>query len=724
MTNVTLRPAQAASPGLWQPSTGPFALGLGEYLVRSQQLRTSADYDRVRTEASRILGQALPPGTPAGSRTGVVIGYVQSGKTMSMATVASLARDNQFRLFIAISGTTENLGKQSRDRFQRDLRGGAGAGGSWEMWWNPTQVRARDLQRFVTDWRDPRLDEQDRPALFISVMKNHSHLNNLAQLLASANLNGLNALIIDDETDQASLNTRPTGPTASTTHQRLQALRQALPKHTYLQYTATAQAVFLISLLDMLTPEFADILQPGEDYTGGSAFFIERNDLVDSIPSSDLPANVTGTLDPPPSLVKALRFYFLGVAAETMKPAHERLDSHRSMLVHPDRLRDVHPPYQDWIERIQARWADIFRRDDTDQEREELVGEFTEAYESLQRSTNGALPALADLCRRMAVDLGRVRVTVVNSDTGSEVEWDNAFAHILVGGEKLSRGYTVKGLTVTYMPRGPGTWTADTVQQRARFFGYKRKYLGFCRVLLHSDVEDIYREYVEHEEHLREAVLAHRGRPTRDLRRTFVLDSRFQPTRRNVLSEPFFRIQTGASRWFKQSEPHITERLDDNRGLVRKFLEQVPFKPHPKHDQVKVGDMVPLTSLLALLNEYSFSPEEALEAYPLLWAIRRFSAENASAGARILLMGKDVRERSLRADDSTINIHQGASSAGSDSYPGDAAIREDTGVTLQVSWIRVVRDGDKAVLADSVPALAVYLGRDIAPTDWIIQPKT
>ena len=67
----------------------------------------------------------------------------------------------------------------------------------------------------------------------------------------------------------------------------------------------------------------------------------------------------------------------------------------------------------------------------------------------------------------------------------------------------MDRGFTVEGLTVTYMPRGLGIGNADTVQQRGRFFGYKQSYMGLCRVFVGPDVRRAFRDYVEHEEDVR-----------------------------------------------------------------------------------------------------------------------------------------------------------------------------------------------------------------------------
>ena len=99
----------------------------------------------------------------------------------------------------------------------------------------------------------------------------------------------------------------------------------------------------------------------------------------------------------------------------------------------------------------------------------------------------------------------RTRVLEVNARVRRTppVDWRGAYGWILVGGQAMDRGFTVEGLTVTYMPRGIGVGNADTVQQRARFFGYKRSYLGYCRLYLEQRTLSAFQSYVEHEEDIR-----------------------------------------------------------------------------------------------------------------------------------------------------------------------------------------------------------------------------
>lgn len=698
----------------WEPKEGRYTSALANHLVKSRQLESLETFRRVADEAGRVLGQCLKPGLPDGRRTGLVIGYVQSGKTMSMTAVSAQARDNHFRIVIVISGTTDILHDQSAGRFERDLRSSVPIDSPrWLMWRNPTIGRdGLELARKVSEWRLEGFPEEQQQPVFITVMKNHAHLRNLEALLASVNLHGIDALIIDDEADAASLNTRPRTPTPSTTYARLRDIRSRLPKHTYLQYTATAQSLMLISLLDMLSPDFADTLGAGDDYTGGRDFFDGTRDLIVQIPDRELPAQISGDIQPPDSLLSAMRFFFLASAAS---PKNEN-DPFRSMLVHPDRLKGVQNPYFDWVSAIKDRWADILRRPPQDEEQQALFVSFQAEYNELVR-TAGSLPPLVNLLRSVAIDVGRTQVAKVNTD-GSEVNWENGTLHILVGGQKLDRGYTVKGLIVTYMPRGPGMWTADTIQQRARFFGYKRPYLRFCRVFLHGDLIELYEDYVEHEESLRERVEKFHGRPTRELRRAFILDPSFEPTRKNVLTEPYFRKRTG-NRWFKQASPHVVADVAANHARLDRFLSQYKLTGHPKFPQHQMVTNVPLDKVLTLLGDHAIAPEETLDLQVVVFHLLRIQKDHPETKVTVLKMS--ATERRVRDDEEdSIELHAGPSKTTGTGAHSD--IFDPDHITLQAYQLKVLgRKGE--TLADKVGAVAIRIPPAFGVLSWLVQPK-
>ena len=217
----------------WEPVVGRVTTALRENLLATGALPDPGAADTVIREGYSILSRCVAPTATAEARIGLVCGYVQSGKTMSMTAVSALARDNRYRIVIFLSGITTNLLDQNRERLEESLRD-ASSQYAWHMVANPKcgQERAR-LESLVQEWCNPDYQEEDLQTLFITVMKNHRHLANLAELLESVDLSRVPALVFDDEADQASLNTRPNARDASTTYRNIAAVRAALPHHTY-----------------------------------------------------------------------------------------------------------------------------------------------------------------------------------------------------------------------------------------------------------------------------------------------------------------------------------------------------------------------------------------------------------------------------------------------------------------------------------------------------------
>ena len=370
--------------------------------------------------------------------------------------------------------------------------------------------------------------------VLIPVMKNARHLDNLSALLARLRLRGVPALIIDDEADQATLNNEVQRGTQSATYRRILALRGLVPHHTFLQYTATPQALLLINLIDVLSPAFADVLTPGPMYTGGRQFFERDMDLIREIPIADIPTPANVLRGAPPSLLAALRTFWLGVAAGILDGAR----GNRSMMVHPSQRTPQHADYHQWVLAVKNQWADVLASSEDDPDRQALIEAFRASYEDLARTADD-LPAFEEIASRLGEALRETIVTQVNAARGRtpQPDWRQFYSHIVVGGEVLNRGVTVEGLTVSYMPRGPGNRQADTIQQRARWFGYKADYLGYCRVYLSDQMRRLYAAYVDHETRLRAQLSEFRqtGQELRNWRRAFFLDPGFRPTRNQVI---------------------------------------------------------------------------------------------------------------------------------------------------------------------------------------------
>src|SRR5262249_42263439 len=170
-------------------------------------------------------------------------------------------------------------------------------------------------------------------------------------------------------------------------------------------------------------------------------------------------------------------------------------------------------------------WASALGAGERDPDRLEVIEDFRRAYDELQR-TERNLPGFDEIVQKLPRALRNTTVIEFNTrgrPKTPEINWRNAEGWILVGGQAVDRGFTVDSLTVTYMPRGMGTGNADTLQQRARFFGYARArgYFGLCRVYLEQAMRTAYEDYVEHEELMRGELrrVAGRGESIRCCRR-------------------------------------------------------------------------------------------------------------------------------------------------------------------------------------------------------------
>ena len=716
--------------GGWQPIVGRETHEFLAHVV------PEASRNDVRDAAASILSRGISPGDGVGRETGLVVGYVQSGKTMSFETVTALARDNGFQMVIIMTGTSNPLLDQSTGRVRRDLRLDVpNRPRNWVHFQNPDDddSTVQTLRDVFEDWRDEATPDDYGRTVLVTVLKHHQRLGNLTALVRAVDMDGVPVLVIDDEADQASLNTEVVQGEESTTYHRLMALRDALPLHSYLQYTATPQAPLLVSIVDALSPNFVEVLMPGDSYVGGRDFFSENQDLVRTIPPIDVPTNANPLAEPPDSLLNALRVFMVGVAAGLMQEGNH---GNRSMLVHPSHRTAQHQEYYNWVREIFEEWKSILSLPETDPDRQELIEELHEAYNDLAETLDGDLRPFEDLADTFRFAFRRTRLLEVNARGGRtpEVDWGSAYGWILVGGQAMDRGFTVEGLTVTYMPRGIGVGNADTVQQRARFFGYKREYLGFCRVYLERGTHDAFGRYVEHEEDMRRQLLTIRdsGDSLNDWKRAFVLDEALRPCRHNVLEFDYIRGRYSDA-WVA---PRVVQPSDavlqSNRQTVENFIAATDFvadQGHPDRTPTQRHDVAAGLSLRDVLEQLLVpvritSSRDSQRITGLLLQLSRALDEDPHELCTIYRMSPATgRQRGVDANGEVTNLFQGEAPVNPPArrgqiYPGDSAIREDNQVSVQIHVLRLTRDGN--TVRENVPVLAVWVPARLA-VGWIDQ---
>jgi hypothetical protein len=707
-----------------QPTITSFPIVQGERTADLLSRFTKLDNDErenLLNETTSILSQCNNPIETVGSTTGITIGYVQSGKTMSFTTLTALAIDNGFRILIYFAGIKNNLLEQTTKRLKKDL------------------LTESDNSRFFKVYQSPSIKTNGhndikgalklnrKPAILITVLKHTKHICELTEIFKTIEvreaLGNNGVLIIDDEADQASLNTYARKNSKSedweddefsSTYSSILDLRASLPNHSYIQYTATPQAPLLINIMDLLSPKFHVVLTPGKAYTGGKTFFEENTDLIKTIPDLEVYHHKHNPLSEcPQSLIEALQLFLMGTAIVVNIQEKENF---LSMMIHADREQDASKKFYNWVSNIIDNWSNRLGLPDNDPSKIELVTEFYNNYEdAIKRIENP--PTFEEVMGEVSQVLLDTNLELVIQGS-REIDWSNATSHILVGAEMLNRGYTVEGLAVSYMPRySISKSNADTIQQRCRFFGYKRNYLDSCRVYLPLDSILEYRDYVEHEEIMRNVL---KENTLETVEQLLILNGSMNPTRSNVLSVDVVSHKLNGWR-----QMNALQHIDENISFVADFLSNQTFKEYKNYGtddrnhryvKLEIGKVIEFLKDFKIMNM-----PDALRKSSTIQYLRYLAEKNDIKEAYIFEMSyaydiSKSKGTSLIESKGGLklnNIFSGRSTSGKEVYPGDKGIRFEDSLCIQIHKIKVKHTSmqwDKKVLY----TLGIYYPEDFA----------
>jgi hypothetical protein len=708
----------------WVPVIGTATTSFIQRTVANGFSETAAA--SVIGEAREILGNCVDPQSTPKQTALLAVGRVQSGKTLSFTTVTSLARDNGYGVVVLLTGTTGNLKTQSENRLRRDLQLGVlQSHTTWTHLSNPSVANKAALDQAVSAWRAHKQGQKAKkqPTLIITVLKHHKRLSALADVMSLINLSDIPVLVIDDEADQATLNTKAASnlrkglSDESGTYASIANLRDALPFHSFLQYTATPQANLLMAIADRLNPNYAKVLTTGDAYTGGEFFFAEKTDLLREIPEDEEEFDDT---EVPESLQEAVRSFLLVCAVAEAEDALVN----RSMLIQASQYRERHDVYADWVQGLLLSWRDLISDHESTTE-----ASFEATWRDLKKTWQ-EIPPFDHLWSHLADVCGDVRLVVVNSE-GEEVDWGAKRFWILVGGQKLDRGFTVEGLVTTYMPR-PKALTPDTLQQRARFFGYRRGYAAGIRVFLQPDVRAAYSEYVKDEGVLHRALREHNGQPLSEWRRSFLLSGGMkQLVRSNVIGRTTVNLDFKEG-WVQQRRiPEKSNQVGANLGRaeaymsslqsegalrdVRTFLSAAHFKDVRENRPVTLvaADRDPDEIVRYLLSLDVNGSDQVTVTAVCAW----LSSLAQSQGIDVVFIDSlsSTGQSGRTVTGLSTNIFTGRSPAkvaGDDlaklNYTGDRSVHTSN-PTLHVRAFKVTDAGFEGSVADRLPWFAVWV---------------
>lgn len=480
------------------------------------------EVSRIKNSTISILSQCVAPHYEEPTyeqNTGLVLGYIQSGKTMSFTSLIALASDNDYKIVIVLAGTTNILLNQTIDRLEEDLDDE----NEYVIIEEGSLNSLTRIKRIIKNTKRQR-------TIILPILKHYKHIERIYNLFSIPELNlllpKLGVLIIDDEADQASLNglarrnwknslkkriedinddDEKNAFEYTTTYNTISNLKKILPNHSYIQYTATPQANLLLGQRDMLRPSWCEVLDPGNKYTGGERFFNNNLDLIYEIDKE----NVKNQEDPemPENLRHAFRLFLIESAllGYDFKGKHRIKDKleKTSMMIHADRLIVVNDIYISWLK---AYNKNIIK--DLDDNQQETIEDFKKIFLDVKIKLDNyfsVFPEFNEVIEKIKdYVIEELMFWFVAGKEDDEVKWKSGSHHVLVGGQKLDRGFTVKNLIVTYMPRTTKSKSnADTIEQRCRFFGYKKDYIEACKVYIPQESINEFEEYVGYEKHLR-----------------------------------------------------------------------------------------------------------------------------------------------------------------------------------------------------------------------------
>lgn len=466
------------------------------------------DIDRAST---KVVAQLANPQTWGLKKLGLVLGYVQSGKTANYTAVMAKAADRGFGLVIVLSGIHNNLREQTQVRVSKDLEIA-----NSKDWVSLTTSEDDFVNRTVTSAASQ--IHKDRPVVIV-IKKNPSRLQQLKEWLEAAPTDLIHrtpVLILDDEADQAT----PNGATGRQTRTAINALLRDIWKlvltGTYVGYTATPFANIFMDpqdedelypsnfIIDLPRPEAyfgaerlfgREPLDDSEDFDPGLEAAVIR-DIPDTDAASlrppsnkDLRASFDAPL--PVSLTAAVDWFL--VAAAIRRARGE--DDHISMLIHTTHYADPHFAMQ---RRVRTYCVDLTERWHAGDVNSLKVSYEAEAGAASEVASQ-AMPPWDEVAGHVPDVLAELRVIVDNGSSDDRLDYDRRSDSgepmmetvIAIGGGTLSRGLTLEGLVVSYFTRTSNTY--DTLLQMGRWFGYRTGYEDLPRIWMQPSLADDYR---------------------------------------------------------------------------------------------------------------------------------------------------------------------------------------------------------------------------------------
>ena len=584
---------------------------------------------QVDDSSTRIVSLLNHPHEKTFQSRGLVVGYVQSGKTTNFTSVIAKATDRGYKFVIVLSGIHNGLRRQTQRRLEQQLVDP-----------NPSHwLLLTDVDHDFVRTKNPAAffgKKQGNKVLCV-VKKNATVLRKLAGWLRDASdyLVDTPALIIDDEADQATVATKTINPL-------IRGIMNQLPRNVYIGYTASPFANLLIDPAadDLYPRDFVVNLPQPRGHFGPEVIFgrdpidgddpedvWDGYDMVRTVPDEEIAAvrpakradidSFAPEIDG--SLQEAVEYFLLATAARRVRGTG---NPHSTMLVHTSVSTAVHNSFRDPLHAHlrgigdgldDPRVIDRLRRLWEDETKRVLADDFHELLVPFDK-VRAELPGVLQTCR----------IVMDNSSSEDRLDYENGpIVAIAVGGNTLSRGLTLEGLCVSYFVRSVSAY--DTLLQMGRWFGFRNGYADLPRIWMTDELREWFRHLAAVEHEMRKDIDRYM---TEDLTPTeFAVRLRTHPsllvTARAKMKDA---IRASASYGGQRLQTHdfhtnaswLQQNTDAARALVKAASAEASRHDTSSDKSRHVFHDVPHDTVLRFLQDYSFHEDWAVATTELL----------------------------------------------------------------------------------------------------------